>query len=79
MSGNSWELCWDWFDEEYYSESPEVDPTGPAEIPSGTMLEKSRRSGSSIENTSAVRVAYRSADGINYAGGNGFRLVQTVS
>ncbi|MCF7920652.1 MAG: formylglycine-generating enzyme family protein [Candidatus Cloacimonetes bacterium] len=30
MSGNAYELCWDWFDPAYYGSSPEIDPTGPA-------------------------------------------------
>ena len=29
LSGNAWEWCWDFFDANYYSNSPETDPRGP--------------------------------------------------
>jgi formylglycine-generating enzyme required for sulfatase activity len=78
MSGNRWEWCWDWFDPDYYAYSPEVDPTGPDEIPKTDFVERARRSSSAVEDAETLRTSYRSADFINYPGDNGLRLVRTA-
>ncbi|NIS82008.1 MAG: SUMF1/EgtB/PvdO family nonheme iron enzyme [Anaerolineales bacterium] len=76
MSGNRWEWCWDWWDSEYYASSPEIDPTGPFSIPSGSFVQRSRRSSSAVESAFSIRTTYRSYDGPSYPGDNGFRLVR---
>jgi formylglycine-generating enzyme required for sulfatase activity len=75
MSGNRWEWCWDWFDADYYASSPEVDPTGPSTVPSGSFVDRSRRSSSAVQKPDTLRAAFRSYDGVSYPGDNGLRLV----
>jgi formylglycine-generating enzyme len=72
MSGNTNELLWDWYGEDYYVSSPREDPTGPE---SGEQ--KVRRGGLFGESVNTMRIAFRSYDGINYPM-NGFRPVRTA-
>lgn len=78
MSGNSFEWCWDWYVDDYYHESPLVDPQGPPlpQVESPWDLVRVRRSGSWLENSESIRTSTRSFDAPTYPGSNGFRLVR---
>ena len=74
MSGNLWEVCWDWYSTSYYGSSPSNDPTGPV---SGTYRVK--RGGGWFHTDFYSRVANRTNF---YPSGNtrydGFRLCRTA-
>jgi len=54
MSGNAWEWCNDWYDNNYYNSSPQNNPQGPS---SGSY--RVPRGGSWFSYTFGCRVAYR--------------------
>jgi hypothetical protein len=74
MSGNVWEMVWDWFESTYYGTSPDSDPSGPA-IVGGRV----QRGGSWSNHPDDSLVTYRTFSGPSSPHFNlGFRLARTI-
>ncbi|MCK6559578.1 SUMF1/EgtB/PvdO family nonheme iron enzyme [candidate division KSB1 bacterium] len=72
MLGNVWEWCADWYDSDYYDESPEENPIGPE-----TGTQRVLRGGSWDYNPLIVRCAYRIRNSPTYRNYlMGFRCAQ---
>jgi sulfatase modifying factor 1 len=74
MHGNVWEWCHDYFEEDYYKQSPEQDPRG---LASGSF--RVFRGGSWYYDSRGTRSAFRLRGGAGYRNRfNGFRLVREL-
>jgi sulfatase modifying factor 1 len=76
MHNNVFEWCHDFYEKDYYKQSPEKDPTGPA---SNSDSSRVFRGGSWNDNTRFSRSAFRFRGAADYRFNNyGFRLVREL-
>jgi formylglycine-generating enzyme required for sulfatase activity len=72
MTGNLWEYCQDFYDDDYYEESPDTDPPGP-----DSGFYRVIRGGGWNDDAGLCRISYRAFDFVDTGNFNvGFRLVQ---
>lgn len=73
MCGNVWEYCWDYYDENYYAQSPQQNPTGPE-----LGDERVMRGGAWSDDAYFNRVFFRNHYKENARGSNvGLRVVRS--
>jgi formylglycine-generating enzyme required for sulfatase activity len=74
MHGNAWEWCQDWYDANYYRNSPRQDPQGPADLGAGAF--RVLRGGAWFNQPRDCRSAFRAARTPSYRVSDvGFRVV----